>query len=200
MHLCASAYCGVLRRMLRSMWPPGTGRSCGRTWMAGAAWRLLRPDGHQSCVPGLCDLGGSSHRQSAVHRGDPTADDGGARVRPLQRAAAAGRGGGRVAQRPRQATDRGSQLTPPSSTLRCLECTGSPGTLGGSCYTAVCIAGLRQCTGVLLARLVSASFRRRCAAQSRHVWLLWPCLMERVCRIWLTSRMSAYTCRCQAGS
>ncbi len=82
--------------------------------------------------------------------------------------------------------------------------------LGGSCYTA----GVR--CGAATAALVSSShalvsFRRRCAAQStqsRHVWLLWllwPCrIMERVCRIWLTSRiiflaLRRYEAGCQLG-
>ncbi len=161
---------------------------------------LLRADGRQSCAAVLggsviwaataagCCAGCASGRSNCGR------DGGGARVHFLQRAAAADRGralrsldevdvrwppthrAARLRQsRPRH---RGSQLTPPSSTGAW---TGSPGTMSGGCYTGVCVVGLRQCTGVLLARLVS--LRRRCAARSRPVWLLWPCRMERVCRI-----------------
>ncbi len=134
---------------------------------ADAAWRLLRPDRRQSCAAAwrLCDLGGSSHRRSAVHQGDPTVGDGGARVHPLQRPAAAGRGGGA------RSLDEVDVLLAAAQTVRVTQATGAhrlccpqsqaPGQghqalwVAAAACTGVCVAGLRQCTGVLLARLVS---------------------------------------------
>jgi hypothetical protein len=143
-------------------------------------WEALRTGQHQqvSAAP-------------AVQQGAPTVGDGCARVHPLQCAAAAGRSGGVTGLDEVDVLLAAAQSESPKPPWltgyatfkhRRLDRLTRHFQLGGGC-TGVFVAGLRQCTGVRLARLVS--FRRQCAVQSRHVWLLWPCQMGRVCRYFL---------------